>query len=487
MKRTTTLSVAAIIVLAMPLAAQDFRGSATSGGRYIQIRPIVRDTVPLALVERRVDGTFYEGVPVTCLPGFEICVRYIAGEVQHAIALTQDVSVTAWGLGMRGLSATLLVRARADAAGDFAWPRSDDAFDAMLAYLELDRGPWRVRAGRLRSTTGLGFSGFDGVSALLAPHPRLQIEAYGGRSLARGLNEPRNEVLQGLESFLLDRDAWLLGGAGWFEPWAGGMLTARYQREIWSDRSGLLAERASIDLRSPLPGPFSFSASADYDFAFGRIGKASASLRAPVFADRSLWLELQGRRYVPYFELWTIWGFFSPAAWHEAEVRATWRATPALTLRGHGGWRWYDDTETPIVLSALPDDGQRLGFGASWQATPDWTVDGEYTLEKGFGAFLSSGRVLARWQPIEPLSVTFDGSAFQQIEEFRVGEGAVLGGGVGLGWEFSSNLALDGGVNVYRQNFENRPGTPDWNQVRGWASLRIGFGRDPGLAAGAGR
>jgi hypothetical protein len=36
-------------------------------------------------------------------------------------------------------------------------------------------------------------------------------------------------------------------------------------------------------------------------------------------------------------------------------------------------------------------------------------------------------------------------------------------------------------MSLYRQTFDNRPGQPDWNQLRAWALLRLGIGRDPGL------
>jgi hypothetical protein len=480
--RPAAIVAFAAAVCAWPAAGQSFRGTATSTGRYIQVRPISPDSVPLSEVERRPDGDYHNGIRVICTAGFNTCARYVAGPVENAYVLTQDVSLTAWGLGLQGLSATFSLRGRADTGSDFVWPRSADAFDAMLAYAELDRGAWRIRAGRQRSASGLGFAGFDGASILFDATSRLQLEAFGGRSLARGLTEPRNEALRSIESFVLDRQAWLMGGTAWFEPYAGASLTARYQREIWSDRSGLLSERASIDFRSPLPGPFSLSASADYDFAFGRIGKASATVRAPLGGERPLWLELMGRRYVPWFELWTIWGFFEPAAWHEAELRASWRPSPSLFLSGYGGWRLYDDTQTEVILSELPDESQRAGLGAVWNTSEKLSLSGDYAIEKGFGAFLSSGNLRARYQVLEPLYVALDATAFQQIEEFRVGDGTVLGGGGAIGWEFSTRTSLDAGFNVYRQTFKGRPGSPDWNQARGWASLRIGFGREPGNA-----
>jgi hypothetical protein len=306
------------------------------------------------------------------------------------------------------------------------------------------------------------------------------VEAYGGRSLARGLAEPRNEALKGLESFLPDRDAYLLGGVATVEPWPGGSLSVRYQREIWSNRSALLTERASLDLRTDLPRGWSVNAAGDYDFAFDRIGKASATVRVPFGAQRSLWLEATARHYIPYFELWTIWGFFNPVGYDEGELQATWRPARVLMLRGFAARRKYGDTGTEVVFSPITDHTTRLGGGLYWSATPLLTVDGSVALERGFGATMSSGDVALRWQASSALSLSFNGSAFQQIEEFRVGDGTVLGGGLGFDYAFRSRTSLQGGYHIYRQTFEGRPGVADWNQSRGWASLRIGFGRDPG-------
>ncbi len=477
-------ALSACAVLHGGLSAQGVRGTATTTTRWVQLRGIEADSVPIDQVTRNADGTFtYLGQGVACFGG-DRCVYYRPGPRQDAVALTQDVSFTAWGLGVRGLSATGLLRARADLAGSFTWARSDDAFDAMLLYVELDRTPARFRLGRMQTTGGLGFSGYDGVHVMVGPLRSATVEAYGGRSLARGLAEPRNDVLRGLESFLLDRDAWLIGAAATAQPVAGLSIAGRYQREIWTDRSGLLSERAALDIGFTRLRRLTLSASADWDFAFERLGKADLTARMPVLSGpRSLWLEATARRYVPYFELWTIWGFFSPVAWHEVEVLAGWQPSGSLGLRGSAGWRRYDDTETVEVLSPLANDAARLTARVDWRSARGWLVQASYTLEDGFGAFLSSGDAGVRWQPRPELTLAIDSTAFQQIEQFRIGEGAVLGGAASGAWRVRDGLELSGGLSAYRQAFENRPSGVDWNQWRGWAALRIGFGRDPGMAA----
>ena len=479
--RTACVVLVVLGISARSACAQGVRGDAVSSARYIEVRPLLLDSVPITSVTRTEDGRFlFEGQPVTCIPGFDVCTRYVAGDVAHATVLAQDVALTAWGLGVAGLSATVSLRVRADAGGSFVWPRSDDAFDAMLAYAELDRGRWRVRLGRQRTHGGLGFSGYDGASALFQPLQRLTLEAFGGRSLARGLYEPRHEALRGIEDFLPDREAFLFGGVAAGEPWPGTRIAARYQREIWSDRSALLSERAAVDFTTDRVPRVLLDGAADWDFAFGRVGKAHVTARAPL----PLWsssVEATARRYVPYFELWTIWGYFSPVSYHEAEVRA--RATPwrAATLSAYAGYRVYADAHTTVVLTPLIDDAFRIGASARVLVRDDLVFEGGYDMERGFGAFLSSGDVALTWSPQDRLTVSLDGSALQQIEEFRVGEGVVYGGGGGVDFKIGARSGVGAGVHLYRQTFDNRPGQPDWNQLRAWAMLRLGIGRDPGL------
>ena len=479
--RIVTLALWAAL---MPAAVhgQGMRGTATTTARYYELRPMTADTVPLGAVEALSNGSFrYEGRPISCVPQLH-CVRYLATETQSAVLLMQDVGLTAWGLGLEGLSATVQLRARAALAGDFEWPRSDDSFDAILAYAELLRGEFRFRAGRMHSTSGLGFSSYDGAHVLYAPVQELRVQVFGGRSLARAVYEPRHEALEGIEQFFPERNALLLGGEIEAEPWKHTNVAARYQREIWTNRSALVSERASLDVHTAVLAPVQIDAGLDYDFAFGRIGKSNLNVRLPL-NDGRLVVEAVGSRYLPYFELWTIWGYFSPVAYHEVEARAAWRAFPDLQVRGALGYRRYDDANAQVVFDPLPDDAVSVTAAAVWTAAPRLTLDASYRMERGFGAYLGSGDLAARWRAHERVAVTIDVTAFQQIEEFRLGDGAVIGGGASVDVDIASFAALSGGAHVYRQTWQNRTGDADWNQVRGWAALRVAFGRDPGITA----
>ncbi len=475
-----------LLVVAAEVAGQGVRGWTGTRIHYVDVRPIVIDSIPRDAVTRLPDGSFeFEGRTVYC-SGVD-CVRYQPAPREHVVLASVDASVTAWGLGTPGLSVRVHLRGRDRLDGAFAWPRSDDRFDALLGYAELQRDAYRVRVGRQTASGGLGFAGYDGASLVVRPLPALRLEAFGGRSLARGLNEPRNEALRGIERLLIDQGARLVGAAVDVEPRDGTTVGLRYQREIWADRSALLTERASLDARSTLPGMVGVDASLDYDFAFGRVGKAHLNARRS-FAGGRVWTEATVRRYLPYFELWTIWGYFSPVPYHEAEVRAGWSFMEGSMVWASGGWRQYGEHDAPVIFRPLEDDATRVGLGGSFRLSEVVTLQGAYRLESGPGAYLSNGDASLSWSPMEGVRIGAHGTAFQQIEEFRLGDTSAFGGGLDFDLELRPGLMLAGGASVYRNLFDNRPAEADWTQRRGWISLSAEIGGDPGLAgAGGGR
>ncbi len=476
MRRAVLLAL--LVTATQQAYAQDFRGTLSNMARYVEMRPIARDTVDSlsTTIDERGRPSF-EGRPVFCQG--QTCTYFRPEPVEHTVGMSQDLTVTAWGFGVEGLSATIFLRARQDLAGDFTWPRYDDPFDAVLAYAEFARERYRVRAGRQRSLTGLGFYSFDGLSAFVNPSDWVTLEVYGGRSLARALEEPRHEALGAIENFIPDNNAWLVGAAAELQAANGMAGSVRYQRELWSDRGALISERASVDFRSSILRIVNVEAAADYDVAFNRVGKAHVTLRRQLMNNR-LSLEATGRRYLPFFELWTIWGVFSPVAYHEAELQAGWAATEAIDLWASASLRRYEDAEAAVFIAPAEDETQRFALRARARLNDAWMVDGEYRLENGFGAFLSSGEASAAWTPSERLRAGVYATAFQQILEFRTGEAVVFGAGVTLDYELTRALRLSGGGTFYRQAFDNRPSSIDWSQKRGWLGIEWSFGRDPG-------
>jgi hypothetical protein len=359
----------------------------------------------------------------------------------------------------------------------------------VLAFAQYNRGIMRARVGRQQNISGLGFSGYDGVNLLAEPFANLELEGYAGRSLLRGTVEPRTEALRGVEEFAFDSAAgelFLFGGSARWEPRTGTALTLRYQRELRGWRGALGAERASFDVSTNAAAPLRLEAAVDYDVAFGDVGKAHLRAQLPLLGSR-LFLDATARRYQPWFDLFTIWGFFSPVGYNEGELRATWAARPALRVWGAGGYRRYEESNAPIVLGGVERESVRAELGAEWQFNQRFSFDGEYRLESGAGAYVSSGDATVQWSPLTRVSVFANATAFQQIEEYRLGEGVVVGFGGGADVELFPRTRLLAGANLYRQNFENRASAADWNQLRAFASLNIGFGEDPGAARRPGR
>lgn len=463
-------------------AGQSYRAWLSSSIHMVEVRPVGVDSVARAEVTADGEGGFVFGAyPVSC--DVDVCSGLLPLSKERIFAATQDASVTYWGLGVQGLSVTALVRLRADFGGDFTWPRYDDEFDAMLGYAQLVRGALRVRAGRQEIRSGLGFSAFDGASGSF-DRGRFGVHLYGGRSLARGLREPTNEAVRALDDFFVDKGVYLMGGAVTVREF-GVSLTGRYHREILSDRSGLESERASVDFSTTLPR-VRVRGSLDYDFAFQRPGKGELTLSAPL--DDGTWLvEVSGRRYVPYFQLSTIWGFFEPVSYSEARARVGWSGSPRLGLWLAGGVRTYGDTETPVVLRPLEDTGWRADAGARWEPADGWSLDASYELEWGSGAFLSSGDVTTRYQATPRLGAGVSLATFQQIEEFRLGQGRAVSLGGTLDFAVADGMELFGGFSITRHRDGGTVFTSPWNQSRAWTSFRWSVGEDPGLANRGGR
>ncbi len=474
--------VAALTILLMGSApeaasAQGVRGWVSSSVQMLEMRPLATDTIPVELTTTDANGnTIYQGNVVQCTL-VSACLGYRALDEARTVAVSQDLSLTAWGFGMRGLSFTTLLRTRQRGGSDVLWPRSDDAFDAILAYAQLVRGALQVRLGRQEIRSGLGFPAFDGASVGWSRN-QMHLEAYGGRSLARGLRDPANDALRGLEDFVPDQSVVLLGAAVRARLNVTS-VTGRYQREIYWDRSGLESERASVDFATWLPR-LRVTGSLDYDFAFERVGKGNLTVSAPFAGSRWL-VEATAKRYVPYFSLSTIWGFFEPVSYSEAQLRVAWGPNPRLGTWVSGAWRRYGTTNTAVILRPLENVGKRAGAGLRWQPFAEWAVDGSYHLEWGPGSTLSSGDASVRWTPSERVSVALSALSFQQFEEFRLGEGRAWGGGLSTDLGISQRASLSGGVSILRHDDRGGSVTSPWDQTRAWSSLRILVGDDPGL------
>ncbi|MEX2466197.1 MAG: hypothetical protein WD995_04765 [Gemmatimonadota bacterium] len=448
------VTMAVLVGVPCTAEAQQARGWVGSSAQLIGMRPVVRLADPC--------------------PSETPC--YTSAEPELAAVASQDLFLTAWGFGVRGLSTTLQLRTRQRLGGGFEWPRSDDPFDAMLAYADLVRGDFTFRLGRQEVRSGLGFPSFDG-GMVRWTRRSLRVEGYGGRSLARGLRDPANEALRGLEDFLPDQGVYLIGTSVRGRV-SGASLTARYHREILGDRSGLASERASLDV-STATSIASVRGALDYDVARRSFGKGHVTVSVPLEDARWI-LEGSASRYVPYFSLSTIWGLFEPVSYSEGTVRVGWAGLADWSARASFGLRRYGDPGTVVVLRPLEDTGRRASVDVMWRPEGPWAAGATYDLEWGPGGYLGSLEGTASWTPSEGTFVTASGRTFQQIEQYRLGDGRAVGAGVSGGVRVTDRLSFSGGGSVLRARTEGGVAGDPWNQTRGWSSVRLLIGRDPG-------
>jgi hypothetical protein len=467
-------AVLALSLGAHTLVGQGYRAEIGVWGSSLELQGVVRDSLP----EDQVPGDglsrrLGDGTVVTCTPG-TFC-RWFRTEGEESITvLNQDLRVSAWAGGsVPGLAAHVHLRGRFG-TDDF-WPQSSQEVDLLTGYLSYNRAGFAVRAGRLYRSDGLGYQNFDGASLAWSGMKSLRVEAFGGWSLVPNVNAPRTgSLLTTADVFAPDDRGFIVGakvGGRWGNKLSGNLL---YQREIRTDRLALYTDRIALDARALL-GRVTADVAAEYDLAYEEFNEARVRLSAPIAGG--LEISLQGRHYTPFFELWTIWGAFSPVGFNEGRASLLW-AVPGnhLTLEAGGAYREYEETDAGADFITFKDYGWRA-FGGAHYTARGWYVDGNYRAETGFGDVRYGGDVALGKRFGTGRYIGLQGSATQTFGEFRLGEQVVTGGGIEAAWRLG-DLSLNGGGALYRITFENRPTAKDWTQARVYGGISYRFGMD---------
>lgn len=478
--------------------AQGLRILGTTIARYLELRPVVDDSVPSDSAIGT--GSLREtsrGVVARCVDGEPWCFYRRAADTRvTSLPLLQDLEATGWGLG-QGLHAYAHVRVRASAGSDAAiWPQADDAFDLVAAYVDWERGRMHARAGRQYRSSGLGYVSFDGVASQIRvpwKGDAFAVDAWVGRSLVQGIHEPvTSSAISAVEDLAPERVGVVFGAAARWRPRPGLGLDVDYQRESRTD-PWLYAERISADGSARVGASGSVDGALELDLATGDFNEAR--LRAQHALGGPLARAVGGRlaafaevrRHRPFFELWTIWGAFSPVGFTEAAGGLAWTTADArgsATL--DAGWRRYEETHTGIDVLPMKSDGWRLGFGADWRATPTWVAHGAWRTEIGFGAARTDGELGARWQRDDDAWIGAMATVFQSVFEFKVGTGRVAGFGLDGGWRLRDDLRVAGDLALYQHRYRDLAPATDWSQRRASVRLEWTVGPDAGTAAAAG-
>lgn len=452
--------------------AAGLRGEFRWTASHVDYRTVVRDTVPADSVPGEgLTRVLPDGTVVTCIPGDD-CYSYRAGDKRSAHPMTQDLTLTGWP-GWTGVSARAHVRGRF--GSDDFWPSSSERLEVIAFNLDVERGRFLLRGGRQSTRNGLGSYDFDGGRLHWRPSPRTRVAGYAGLSLGRTLLQSHTgSLLAEADELAPDRRSVLLGVDGRYEFSRTFSATAAYQRELRTDRYGLYSERAALDARW-FQNRRSAEVSARYDLATAQFNLARLRLGVPLGAALDGGLEV--RHSAPFFELWTIWGAFSPVGFDEARGTLRWRATQAFQIDGAFGWRDYGEPHVGTLLAPIEGDGLRAHVGASGRLAA-WRCDARVAVNRGFGAYRSALDVSVGRPLTDRLDIELLGQGTQQFAEFRFGDGRTVGGGTRLRY-VSGRVRGDGQLALYRHSFANRPGSPDYTQLRGQLSLTVGFGTEP--------
>lgn len=458
--------------------AQGYRVRFDVGGQAAAYRGVRLDSIARALVVDRAIGGLStpEGIAVQCFGTEPVCRFFRPGAIRRSGPLTVATDFAVWGFGVTGLSARGVARIGADLGDADVWPGTRPRGELLEGYLEYASGLVTVLAGRQQRLSRLGAVGFDG-GQVTARAGRMGIEAtaYGGWSLAQASALPTTSpALNPLDQFQ-PRQRFLTAGGEVAASTRWGDVRGVYQRQVDPRTDYFVSERAGFDVtvRPPLAGLTAFGG-ADYDMARGAWGSSEGSL---VFADGPFAATIGTRRHFPYFDLWTIWGAFSPVP-YRAEF-ATLRVTPirGLTLSGRGETYRYSSADADAPLVEVKSDGWRWSADALVAPRADLELTAGVRVEYGPGAASRGVDARVTYRRERLLEVSVFGMALERPLEFRFDESNVWAIGTSAAWRPGDRFAAAVGVTRYVESRE-RPDAAafDWNQVRAYARITVTFG-----------
>jgi hypothetical protein len=469
-----------LLCVGAPAAGQGVNGRARTFISYFQVRQFLLDSVSSELAPGEgVQRELTDGTRANCGPSY--CQYYRSGPEISVIPILQDVELNVW-TGITGLRGYAHFRGRIPQGDKKLWPRSEENFEAVSAYVEYSRSFYRIQAGRIWQTTALGFFNYDGGSLALQLPKGLAVDLYGGLALVRGLNQRHSTALiSSVESLEPRFDSYLGGIHARWRPTPGLTTSVTYQQEGTRRANDLYSERVAGSARILL-GSATFEGELKYDLAGKTANLARLRVSAPLGGGFRGHAEV--RKYVPYFELWTIWGAFSPVGFQEAQGRLDWVSSGGrLSWHAYSSHRKYEETHAKPSSPDLElrDDGWRLGAGLRLSMSEDLILSGEYRRDVGFGASGNGGDLSLQRFIGTDTYIALQGTAIETFSEFRVGSGQVIGGGI-LGQTRLGPASVRASAMLYRHRQTGRPSILDLNQARMHLTIEIPIGKDPGVA-----
>ena len=474
------VAAAALALWSGPLQAQGYRVRLDTRFQSLSFRGVAIDSVLSTTVVAGPNGGLLtaDGFAVSCPEGAAYCTFFRPGLKTSAGPVSSTASATLWGLGVPGLQFHVTARAAGDLQ-DASWPGTEPAVQLLEGYAAYSRDFLSFKLGRTHDVNRLGWVGFDGATVEFRPFGRaLRVFGYGGRALARSYPLPvtsadLNPLGDPLE--LPNRNQLILaGGVGWFlGPFAGRAL---YQREDRRGTDATVSERVAADWSLEASQQVTLSGGADYNVATDEWGKADVAMNV-LTADRKVRFTAGGRRYRPYFDLWSIWGAFTPVAYTAAGGSAAWRALDGVEVRARGEYYTFDESGTATPLVAGESDGWRGSVSATVLRVTDWSFDLGYEREIGPGASSQSLEAAATYRPSVGLLVTVDGARMVRPLEYRFNDSRLWSYGLRLDYEAARGLRLTADARGYNEERQRDDAANlSWSQMRFNLGAIIEFG-----------
>ena len=469
-----------LVLFASPLAAQGYRLRLDGRFQTVGYRGVQLDSIPVTDTVAGLGGgpTTPDGFAVRCPSGAPYCLFFRPGAVQRGAPFVSTADASLWGFGVRGLSAHATARAAVDFTGSNAWPGTDPALQLLTAYAEYSVERLTARAGRQLNSNRLGMIGFDGASITLRElRHGLDVSLYGGWGLARGVALPvTSPALNPIADFQPSNRQLLLGAEA---GWSGrlGDVRAEYLREVDPASDYFVSERMGFaGVARPAAG-WSLGAGADYDLAAGWWGSAEATLG---YTARAVSGAFGVRRYRPHFDLWTIWGAFSPVPYTAVQGQVSIRALPQVQVRARGEHYRFSDADVSTPLVRVEQSGWRGELGMTASPAPSWTFDAGYTREFGPGAASVGTSASVTFAPAAgPYAVSLHGAAMDRPLELRFSESVLHLYGVDTRYDVSPSVRLELGAVRYAEDRRRPdPAAIDWGQWR--ATVRAVFAMGSG-------
>jgi hypothetical protein len=408
-----------------------------------------------------------DGFAVTCL-GDGFCRYFRAGDLRRGVPASASTELTMWGLGVTGLRVRVHARTLTDLTGDRLWPGTSPSFRLLEGYAEYARDGLTAKLGRTLEQSRLSGSGIGGLDGIHATYrwtgAGLVLGGYAGWGLARGtVLAVTSPAVNPLAEFQPGRRQVVAGALAGVHRGALD-LEAEYRREVDTFTDYFVSERFALSLQARPAPALRVAVGADYDLAQGHWGSADATL---ALSARGISATLAARHYRPFFDLWTVWGVFSPVPHNGVSGSIAVVPLTRLQIQARAEWFRYDDTETSTPTVTIEDRGWRWGLDAALTPDPQWKIEAgaHREIQPGAASGGLNGRVA--WSPSQSLRMSVQGGSLVRPLELRFQDAGVTWAGAAVDYRGAERWTAGLSVDRYWES-RDRPDAAafDWDQWR---------------------